>query len=71
MTDMQAAVGRVQLTRLASLVDERRRIAREYASRLSAIERLAVPTEPAGARDSLAAAVELKARHLIHATQSR
>ena len=27
MTDMQAAVGRVQLTRLAAIVDERRRIA--------------------------------------------
>jgi dTDP-4-amino-4,6-dideoxygalactose transaminase len=50
MTDMQAAVGRVQLTRLASLVDERRRLAREYASRLSAIEGVKVPVEPIWAR---------------------
>src|SRR6476659_6095297 len=33
MTDMQAAVGRVQLTRLASIVEERRRIAAEYGTR--------------------------------------
>jgi dTDP-4-amino-4,6-dideoxygalactose transaminase len=50
MTDMQAAVGRVQLTRLASIVDERRRIAHEYTSRLSAIDGLATPIEPAWAR---------------------
>ncbi len=49
MTDMQAAVGRVQITRLPSIVDERRRIAREYASRLSTINGLAVPLEPAWA----------------------
>ncbi len=38
MTDMQAAVGRVQLTRLASIVEERRRIAQDYATRLAAID---------------------------------
>jgi perosamine synthetase len=50
MTDMQAAVGRVQLTRLASIVEERRRIAHEYAWRLSAIDGLVTPIEPAWAR---------------------
>ena len=49
MTDLQAAVGRVQVTRLASIVEERRRIAREYASCLSAIDGVAVPIEPAWA----------------------
>ena len=52
MTDMQAAVGRVQLTRLASIVDERRRIAAEYAARLSAIEGVSAPIEPAWARSN-------------------
>jgi perosamine synthetase len=50
MTDIQAAVGRVQLTRLRSIVDERRRIAHEYASRLSAIAGVVAPVEPAWAR---------------------
>ncbi len=50
MTDLQAAVGRVQLTRLASIVAERRRIASEYASRLSKIDGIVMPTEPAWAR---------------------
>jgi dTDP-4-amino-4,6-dideoxygalactose transaminase len=50
MTDLQAAVGRVQLTRLASIVGDRRRIASEYASRLSAIGGIGIPTEPAWAR---------------------
>ena len=39
MTDMQAAVGRVQLTRLATIVAERRQIAQEYTSRLAAVRR--------------------------------
>jgi dTDP-4-amino-4,6-dideoxygalactose transaminase len=50
MTDMQAAVGRVQLTRLSSIIDERRRIAHEYSSRLPAIDGLAAPVEPTWAR---------------------
>jgi perosamine synthetase len=50
MTDLQAAVGRVQLTRLASIVDERRRIARAYFARLSAIDGLTAPIEPVWAR---------------------
>jgi dTDP-4-amino-4,6-dideoxygalactose transaminase len=52
MTDVQAAIGRVQLTRLASIVDERRRIAAEYAKRLSAIEGVSAPIEPAWARSN-------------------
>jgi dTDP-4-amino-4,6-dideoxygalactose transaminase len=50
MTDLQAAVGRVQLTRLAWTVGERRRVAGEYALRLSGIEGLTLPTEPRWAR---------------------
>jgi dTDP-4-amino-4,6-dideoxygalactose transaminase len=50
MTDMQAAVGRVQLTRLTSIVEERRRIAGEYATRLSAIDGVSAPVEPTWAR---------------------
>lgn len=50
MTDMQAAVGRVQLTRLPSIVAERRRIAAEYAERLSSIEGVGVPAELSWAR---------------------
>jgi perosamine synthetase len=50
MTDMQAAVGRVQLTRLASIVDERRRIAGEYAARLLSIDGVNAPHEPSYAR---------------------
>ncbi len=38
MTDMQAAVGRVQLTRLAAIVDERRQLAAAYASRLAGVD---------------------------------
>ncbi len=50
MTDMQAAVGRVQLTRLPDLVAERRALAQEYAARLQRIEGLTVPFEPSWAR---------------------
>jgi dTDP-4-amino-4,6-dideoxygalactose transaminase len=50
MTDLQAAVGRVQVTRLASIVDDRRRVARDYDARVSAIAGVAAPAEPAWAR---------------------
>ena len=49
MTDMQAAVGRVQLTRLDDLVRDRRRVAAEYARALSTLEGVAAPHEPAWA----------------------
>ena len=53
MTDMQAAVGRVQLTRLTSIVDERRRLAGEYASRLvESTEGVSAPIEPVWARSN-------------------
>jgi dTDP-4-amino-4,6-dideoxygalactose transaminase len=50
MTDMQAAVGRVQLTRLPSIVEERRRLAAEYVDRLLAIPGIGTPVEPTWAR---------------------
>jgi dTDP-4-amino-4,6-dideoxygalactose transaminase len=49
---MQAAVGRVQLTRLSSIVADRRRIAAEYARRLAGIDGLIAPVEPAWARSN-------------------
>jgi dTDP-4-amino-4,6-dideoxygalactose transaminase len=52
MTDMQAAVGRVQLTRLPAIVEERRAIAREYTSRLTAIPGVRPPQEPSWARSN-------------------
>jgi dTDP-4-amino-4,6-dideoxygalactose transaminase len=52
MTDLQAAVGRVQITRLAGIVAERRRTAAEYATRLSAIEGVSAPFEPAWAHSN-------------------
>jgi len=50
MTDMQAAVGRVQLTRLPAIVSERRQLAGAYASRLAGIEGITAPSEPEWAR---------------------
>jgi dTDP-4-amino-4,6-dideoxygalactose transaminase len=50
MTDMQAAVGRIQLTRLNDILAERRRTAAHYASRLSRIEGVTPPSEPSWAR---------------------
>jgi perosamine synthetase len=52
MTDMQAAVGRVQLTRLPSIVGERRRLAALYAFHLASIEGVSVPVEPTWARSN-------------------
>jgi perosamine synthetase len=52
MTDLQAAVGREQLARLPSMVDERRRLAARYSERLRAIDGLALPREPAWARSN-------------------
>ena len=51
MTDMQAAVGRVQLTRLASIVEERRRIAQRVRTHDSLTATgVMPPVEPAWAR---------------------
>ena len=54
MTDLQAAVGRVQLTRLAGIVEERRRLAGEYAARLAGHRRSDAPSEPALGAQQLA-----------------
>jgi len=50
MTDLQAAIGRVQLGRLAGLVDERRRLVETLRERLGARVRFAV--EPPWARSN-------------------
>ncbi|KAB0680366.1 DegT/DnrJ/EryC1/StrS family aminotransferase [Aureimonas leprariae] len=52
MTDLQAAVGREQLRRLPGIVEERRRIAREYDEALAAIPGIATPVEPRWARSN-------------------
>ncbi|MFS8148261.1 DegT/DnrJ/EryC1/StrS family aminotransferase [Rhizobium sp. BR 249] len=52
MTDLQAAVGRVQLRRLPELVAQRRRLADQYCERLSTIPGLSIPTEPDWARSN-------------------
>ena len=50
LTTRQAAVGRVQLTRLKGIVEERRRIAQYYIDGLRAIPGVKAPSEPAFAR---------------------
>lgn len=50
MTDIQAAVGREQLKRLPQIVARRRELAERYHDRLSAIEGVTLPEEPAFAR---------------------
>lgn len=50
LTDLQAALGEVQLTRLEPLVKERRQIAAWYREALAPVPWLALPEEPAGAR---------------------
>jgi dTDP-4-amino-4,6-dideoxygalactose transaminase len=46
MTDLQAAIGLVQLDRLPSMLDRRRMLAMRYSHRLSSIHWLIVPYEP-------------------------
>ncbi len=50
MTDMQAALGRAQLTRLAATVAERRAMADGYRARLRPWPEVSPPREPAWAR---------------------
>ena len=50
LTDIQAAVGREQLKRLAGIVQRRRQLAAQYAEALSAIPGLTIPDEPPWAR---------------------
>jgi dTDP-4-amino-4,6-dideoxygalactose transaminase len=52
MTDIQAAVGRKQLQRLAGLVDRRRILAERYRELLGYIEGLKLPFEPEWARSN-------------------
>jgi len=52
MTDIQAAVGRKQLTRLPELVSRRRTIAGRYAELLGNIDGLRLPFEPDWARSN-------------------
>jgi perosamine synthetase len=50
MTDLQAAMGLVQLGRLATIVDRRRQLAAAYRELLAGVEGLRFPEEPPGAR---------------------
>ena len=52
MTDLQAAVGRVQLSRLPEIVAERRKLAATYATLLADIPGLQLPSEPEWARSN-------------------
>jgi dTDP-4-amino-4,6-dideoxygalactose transaminase len=52
MTDVQAAIGRVQLTRLDAIVARRRELAARYAQLLGAIPGVVVPTQPEWARSN-------------------
>ena len=52
LTDLQAAIGRVQLTRLPATVARRREIAARYHARLRGIPGLHLPVEPAWARSN-------------------
>lgn len=52
MTDIQAAVGREQLTRLPRIVNRRRELARRYHDNLCDIPQLTLPFEPDWARSN-------------------
>jgi perosamine synthetase len=52
LTDLQAAIGRVQLSRLPATVARRRDIAARYHARLRGIPGLQLPFEPAWARSN-------------------
>jgi perosamine synthetase len=50
LTDLQAAVGRVQLQRLPEILERRRRLASRYATLLASVPGLRLPTQPVWAR---------------------
>lgn len=50
MTDLQASIGREQLKRLPSMVEQRRRLGRRYSERLAFVRGLTLPSEPAWAK---------------------
>jgi dTDP-4-amino-4,6-dideoxygalactose transaminase len=52
MTDLQASIGRVQLTRLDGIVARRQRLAGRYAELLGIIPGVAVPQQPDWARSN-------------------
>jgi dTDP-4-amino-4,6-dideoxygalactose transaminase len=52
MTDIQAAVGRVQLQRLPEMFERRRYLGQRYHDLLAGISGLALPHEPAWARSN-------------------
>jgi len=52
MTDIQAAIGRVQLKRLPEIVTKRRQLARIYFGLLSSVPGLGLPVEPEWARSN-------------------
>lgn len=52
LTDVQAAIGRVQLTRLDSLLETRRSLARLYRHHLSGLFGVGLPYEPEWARSN-------------------
>jgi dTDP-4-amino-4,6-dideoxygalactose transaminase len=52
MTDIQAAIGRVQLERLPEIVSRRRLLAAAYGELLRGIPGVSLPTEPAWARSN-------------------
>ena len=52
MTDLQAAIGRVQLKRLPEIVATRRRLAAQYGEMLAGIPGVRAPHEPAWARSN-------------------
>ena len=52
MTDIQAAIGRVQLAGLTGTVVQRRELARRYAEKLAAIPGVAIPGQPDWARSN-------------------
>jgi dTDP-4-amino-4,6-dideoxygalactose transaminase len=52
MTDIQAAIGREQLTRLPEIVARRRTLAARYTERLAGVDGIAVPREPEWARSN-------------------
>jgi perosamine synthetase len=52
MTDIQAAVGRMQLKRLPGIVAKRRELAASYRRLLSEVHGVALPQEPAWARSN-------------------
>jgi len=52
MTDIQAAIGREQLTRLPAIVERRRELASRYTEGLAGVPGVVAPIEPAWARSN-------------------